>query len=173
MEKDVEKLIEKVKKFTKEKKIDLSSEEDLSIAVMNLISIEEHLYFTAAKTKKRKYFDLLQEVREVRKGLLKKLIKNYEGETWCISKHLLAATMRLIEVGTKEFNKDNKKEAEKLFSKAHQLYSFFWGINLKLVNIDEVKKIGENQLNVHDKEKGTLTSKLSKVIRKIIDCCKE
>ena len=31
----------------------------------------------------------------MRKLLLKEIIKDYEGENWCISKHLLAAAMRL------------------------------------------------------------------------------
>ncbi|MCS7135057.1 MAG: hypothetical protein NZ893_01285, partial [Candidatus Aenigmarchaeota archaeon] len=107
----IEEFMKKIDKVTKEKKLDLSSDEDLSIGVMNLISIEEHLFFTAKKTGKDKYFALLDEVREMRKKLLKKLIKDYEGEVWCISKHLLAASMRLIEVGTKQFNKGNKTEA--------------------------------------------------------------
>src|SRR3972149_10239328 len=99
--KDVTKLLEKVEKVTKEKKLDLSSDEDLSIGIMNLISIEEHLFFTSQKTGKARYLDLLNEVRLMRTELLKKIIKDYEGEVWCISKHLLAATMRLIEVGPK------------------------------------------------------------------------
>ena len=169
---EVDKLVKKVQEATKKDKIDLSSDEDLSIAVMNLVSIEEHLFFTGAKTKKSNYFDLLNKVREMRKELLKKLVKDYEGEVWCISKHLLAASMRLIEVGTKELNKGNKKEAEDLFSKAYDLYSLFWGINLKVVDIGEVKKIGEKQLNVHDKE-NSLFSKLGNVVQKIIDCCIE
>ena len=149
-------LLGKVEKVTKENKLDLSADEDLSIAIMNLISIEEHLFFTGAKTQKEKYFDLLQEVREIRKELLKKIIKDYEGEVWCISKHLLATSMRLIEVGTKELNKDNKKTAKDLFSKAYDLYSLFWGLNLKMIDIGDVKKVDDNQLNIRDKEKNSL-----------------
>jgi hypothetical protein len=32
---------------------------------MNLISIEEHFFFTGAKTGKSKYFDLLNQAREM------------------------------------------------------------------------------------------------------------
>ncbi|MEK7112604.1 MAG: hypothetical protein AAB875_04710, partial [Patescibacteria group bacterium] len=104
-------LLKKVEEVTKQKELDLSSDEDLSIAIMNLISIEEHLFFTSQKTGKSEYLDLLNEVRLMRTGLLKKIIKDYEGEVWCISKHLLAASMRVMEVGTKELKKGNKKEA--------------------------------------------------------------
>jgi len=81
--------------------------------------------------------------------------------------------MRLIEVGTKYFSQGKKKEAQDLFSKAYDLYSLFWGINLKLVDIGEVKKIGENQLNTQNKEKTGFLGKLGEIVKKIIDCCIE
>ncbi|MFH1561553.1 MAG: hypothetical protein ABID04_03175, partial [Patescibacteria group bacterium] len=89
--KDVEKLLNKMKQFQTKNELDLSMGEDLSIAIMNLIGIEEHLFFTATKTKKIEYLDILNEVRQMRTTLLKEIIKDYEGELWCISKHLLAA----------------------------------------------------------------------------------
>lgn len=139
-EKDYKELVEKVEKVTKDKKLDLSSDEDLSIGIMNLISIEEHLYFTAEKTGNEIYYDVLEEVREMRKELLKKIITDYEGEVWCISKHILSSSMRMMEVGTKQLGKGNKEEAKGFFDKAYSLYSMFWGLNLGLINKDEVPK---------------------------------
>ncbi|MDI6603186.1 MAG: hypothetical protein QME57_03680 [Patescibacteria group bacterium] len=170
--KKIEELLKKVAE-SKKGKLDLSSDEDLSVAIMNLISIEEHFFFTGAKTGRPDYYDLLNKTREIRKELLKKLVKDYEGETWCIMKHLLAATMRLVEVGTKYLSEGKKSEAENLFSKAYDLYSLFWGINLKLINIEEIKKIDENQLNIHDKKKTGFLGKLGELVKKIIDCCIE
>jgi hypothetical protein len=166
-------LVKKAKEFSQKDKIDLSSDEDLSIAIMNLISIEEHFFFTGAKTSKPKYYDLLNKTREMRKELLKKIVKDYEGEAYCIQKHLLAASMRLIEVGTKYLNKGDKKEAEDLFHKAYDLYSLFWGINLKLVDVSDIKKIDDNQLNVHDKKKTGFMGKLEDLVKRVIDCCIE
>ena len=105
---DLQAFMNKVKAAEAGNKLDLSSDEDLSIGIMNLISIEEHLFFTANKTGKIKYFNLLNEVREMRKELLKLIVKNPEGEIWCTSKHLLAASMRLFEVGTKAQTKGDK-----------------------------------------------------------------
>ena len=170
---NIKKFIEKVEKLKKEHKLDLSSGEDLSIAVMNLVSLEEHFFFTGAKTGQKKYYDLLGKVREIRKELLKKIVKDAEGEVWCISKHLLAASMRLIEVGTKYYNQDKKKEAQELFSKAYDLYSLFWGINLNVTNIGQVKKINDNQINKDDKNEGNLTKRLNKLVQDLIDCCDE
>jgi len=170
--KKIEELLKKVEE-SKKGKLDLSSDEDLSIAVMNLISIEEHFFFTGAKTGKEKYFDLLNQARQIRKDLLKKIIKETEGESWCLSKHLLAATMRLIEVGTKYFQEGKKEEAQDLFSKAYDLYSLFWVLNLKLIDVGEVKKIDDNQLNIHDTKKSGFLGKIGELIKKIIDCCIE
>lgn len=176
--KDYNDLIKKVDKVTKGSKVDLSSDEDLSIAIMNLISIEEHLFFTAEKTEKPQYLDLLNEVRLMRTELLKKIIKDYEGEVWCISKHLLAASMRLMEVGTKEQKKGNKKEAWDLFKKSFHLYSLFWAINLKVVDMDDIPVDDGNINFVGDKEvklkgKSSPFDKFTQIFKKAVDCCKE
>src|SRR3990167_2825405 len=125
MENEVKDWLEKVKE-AKQGEIDLSRDEDLSIALMNLISLEEHFYFTAMKTQNQKYLEMLDSVRELRKKLLKKIVTNPAGEEWCISKHLLASSMRLIEVGTKELNKKNTSEAQMFFTSAFDLYSLFF-----------------------------------------------
>jgi len=170
---NVDQFIQKINQTKKESKFDLSSDEDLSLAIMNLISIEEHFFFTGVKTGKEKYFDLLKEVREMRKTLLKKLIKDYEGEWWCIAKHLLAASMRLMEVGTKQLSMGKKEEAYDLFKKAYNLYSLFWGVNLGLIKIGDIKKIDDDALDSHDREKKGLFGKLGDLVKKVIDCCIE
>jgi len=171
-EEQIKNLLSKVEE-AKKGKLDLSSDEDLSIAIMNLISIEEHFFFTAKKTENDKYFDLLREAREMRKELLKKIIKDYEGEVWCISKHLLAASMRLMEVGTKELGRGNKNEASEMFEKAYNLYSLFWGINLKKVDLGQVKKIADSQIDKKDTKKVGVFAKLKELVKKAVDCCIE
>lgn len=171
-------LQKKIEAVTKQKGIDLSADEDLSIAVMNLISIEEHLFFTSQKTEKPKYLEILNEIRSIRTGLMKQLIKDYEGEVWCISKHLLSASMRVMEVGTKELKKGKKKEAWALFKKSFDLYSLFWAINLKVVEIDDVHSRNKNINFVDEKEIKIKSSvspfeKLTKIFKKAIDCCRE
>jgi len=166
--------IAKVDAMKKQEKLDLSADQDLSIAVMNLVSIEEHFFFSGAKTGNNKYYDLIREVREMRKQLLKKLVQtNDDSEKWCISKHLLAASMRLMEVGTKQLGMDRKSEAYDLFDKSFQLYSLFWGLNMKLIDVAGVKKIDEGALNKHDQEKKGFMGKLSGLVKKLVDCCIE
>lgn len=172
-EKKIQEFISKVQNSKKDNKLDLSSDEDLSIAIMNLVSIEEHFFFTAKKTGSDKYFDLLKEVREMRKGLLKRIIKDYEGEVWCISKHLLASSMRLMEVGTKMLGRGNKKEAKDMFEKAYNLYSLFWGLNLRVLDTKNIEKIEDDKLNNTDSDKKGIFAKLGGLVKKAVDCCIE
>jgi hypothetical protein len=158
-----EDLVKKVEAIKKSGSIDLSNEEDLSIAIMNLVSLEEHFFFTGEKTGKDNYFDLLDEVRSVRKSLLERLINKHEGETWCISKHLLATTMRLIEVGTKLHFDGKKDEAKKTFDYAYRIYSLFWALRLKLINTADFKEMAA-------KEKPW---SLEDIVNKLVDCCDE
>jgi hypothetical protein len=169
----LDELWQKVNEVKKENKLDLSSDEDLSIAIMNLVSIEEHFFFTAQKTGDNKHLELLKKVREMRKNLMQKIVKNPQGEEWCISKHLLAASMRLMEVGTKELNKGHDAEAQDLFAKAYDLYSMFWGINLKLIDTTGITKIDDQALNKNDQEKTGFLGSLKKVLNKVVDCCRE
>ena len=132
---------------------DLSSDQDLSIAIMNLISIEEHLFFTGAKTEKTKYYDMINDIREIRKEMLKKIITEYEGEIWCTSKHLLSASMRLMEVGTKQQSLGNNEEAYNMFEKSYHLYCLFWSLNIKDIGVDDKKSFLDSASNLIQKYK--------------------
>lgn len=183
--KNLNEFVAKIDEMKKQDKLDLSSDQDLSLAIMNLVSIEEHFFFTAEKTGKNEYFDLLQEVRKMRGELLRKIVKNPEGEEWCISKHLLAASMRLMEVGTKQQGMGHKETAQELFHKSYDLYGMFWALNMKLIGSGDVKEMGgvkgeksvqkidEKALNKNDKNPTGFTGKLRELVRKAIDCCLE
>ena len=171
--KNIDEFIKKVQDSKKDNKLDLSMGEDLSIGIMNLISIEEHFFFTAQKTGDDKYFDLLSEVREMRKILMKEIVKDPEGEAWCISKHLLSSSMRLMEVGTKLLGRNKKAEAKEMFSKAYNLYNLFWGLNLNVIDTKGIKKVDDDKLNKNDAQKNGVFSKLGALVKKAVDCCIE
>ncbi|NCO44748.1 hypothetical protein GW888_01605 [Candidatus Wolfebacteria bacterium] len=162
--KKFDELLKKIEDAKKSGSLDLSTEEDLSIAIMNLISLEEHFYFTGEKTGKEDYFNLLNETREMRKNLLAKMIDKKEGELWCVSKHLLATSMRLIEVGTKLQSDSKKAEAKKFFDYAFKLYSLFWALRLKIISVPDVKNMAAQ---------GNKPWTLEDVVNKLVDCCDE
>ena len=190
--KNVKEFVERIDSAKKVNPKDLSSDQDLTIAIMNLISIEEHLVFSGAKTGKNSFYDLIRDVREMRKNLMQKIIPSYEGEVWCISKHLLASSMRLMEVGTKQQSLGNKEQAYDLFNKAYDLYCLFWGLNMNMLNVDDLKWVKDDAETVKkltarveeataslpaEKQKeeapqGAL-AKMKAFVRKAVDCCIE
>ncbi len=187
---NVKEFVERIDATKKVNPKDLSSDQDLTIAIMNLISIEEHLVFSGAKTGKTSFYDLIEEVRETRKRLMQKIIPSYEGEVWCISKHLLATSMRLMEVGTKQQSLGNKQQAYDLFNKAYDMYCLFWGLNMNMLNVADAKWIEDSVEDVkkiadkisesvslkeevkEEKPQGAL-SKMKAFVRKAVDCCIE
>ena len=154
-------LLAKIEILKEKAGADLSTAEDLSIAVMNLVSLEEHFFFTGVKTENDEYFDTALEVREVRKALLAKLMPNHEGETWCISKHLLAATMRLMEVGSKLQSEGQKDKAKSMFEDAYKIYSIFWALKLKLISGKKIKETARGSSRVED------------LVSRLANCCNE
>lgn len=191
--KDVKEFVERIDATKKVNPKDLSSDQDLTIAIMNLISIEEHLVFSGAKTGKNSFYDLIEEVRELRKTLMQKVIPQYEGEVWCISKHLLASAMRLMEVGTKQQSLGHKEEAYKLFSQAYELYCLFWGLNMNMLDTSDVKWIEDKREDIvqlsekikavsagkdipragETEKKQSAMDKMKAFVRKAVDCCIE
>lgn len=158
-----EAIMKKMEAMKAEGSLDLSTEEDLAMAIMNLISIEEHFYFTGAKTDKPEYFDLLIEARSMRTKLLARMIDKKEGEVWCISKHLLATSMRLMEVGTKLQKEGKKEDAREFFADSYKMFNLFFALRLKIVNLPEMEKMAteEKPMNLKD------------IMSKLVDCCNE
>ena len=168
---DIQKFINKAKSLEKGHLMDLSSGEDLSMAIMNLIGIEEHMFFTSQKLGDIKYIEVLNTAREMRKELMKKIVKEGQGEVWCASKHLLSASMRLMEVGTKYLTKGDNKEANEYFKKSFDLYNLFWGLNLGLVESNPKKPKFEDKDTPLPKK--DFLGSISQTIGKILDCCRE
>ena len=164
-EQEVHAFLAKVEKIKASGGVDLSVAEDLSLAVMNLISLEEHFFFTGAKTGDGSYFDLTSEVRKMRTGLMKGLVEQHEGETWCATKHLLSATMRLIEVGNRYQGEGEKEKAKSYFTDAYRLYSIFWSLKTKLISARSLQSTARSA-----REKGW---NLETLVGKLADCCDE
>ncbi|GHU00608.1 hypothetical protein FACS1894186_1540 [Alphaproteobacteria bacterium] len=178
----INELVARADQLKKEELMDLSSDQDLSIAIMNLISIEEHLIFSGSKTGKGKFYDLVNPIRQMRKELLQRIVVNPEGEVWCTSKHLLAASMRLMEVGTKAQSSGKPDDAEDLFGKSFDLYSLFWGLNMNLIGDGEAKATAESAAETPrplpdgsgDKAKNSaILAPLKAFVKKAVDCCRE
>ena len=122
-------------------RLDISIIEDLVPAIQNLISSEEHAQHSFFESDNPKWLDLSNELRKIRTRWMGVSLNNElstslqffkdagkilgffyliseeknnseRNECWCISKHLLSASMRAGEVGTKllEIEKEGNKE---------------------------------------------------------------
>ncbi len=184
--------MDKIKHYKEEGNVlDLSSKEDLGIGIMNLISLEEHFLFSFEKTRDEKFLELLKSVRDIRKDMLAKVVTDPKGEVWCISKHLLAASMRLSEVGTKYLGQEKTEEAKEYFDKSYALWNLFWGMNLGLLDVADTARASDDAtrevtlpLQMETKTvspdpkkvpegKSNLFGKLGTVIEDIMNCCRE
>lgn len=151
--------IKKIEEIKEKDNLDIGAWEDLSIALMNLVSLEEHSYFSYIKTKDERFLKTLEIVRNLRKKLLAFIVKkDDESEKWCMSKHLLASSMRLYEIGNRLLG-ENEKKAKEMYNDAAELYGLFWTLNS-----DSKIKIKTNP----EEEKNIFSS-----IKKLLECCKE
>ena len=157
-----------ISEIKEKNKLDLSAGEDLSIALMNIVSLEEHSFFSFVKTHDEKFLEVLEACRELRKKLLVKLVNKDESETWCMSKHLLASSMRLYEVGNRYLHEKRIEEAKQLYNDAAELYALFWKLNLDK-NLKNKEIMTENSISYDNNEKKSIFSG----IKKLLECCKE
>jgi len=160
--------IKSVQEVKEKNELDISKDQDLSIGLMNLVSLEEHSFFSYAKTHDDKFLGVLDTVRELRKRLLAKIVKKSDGsETWCMSKHLLASSMRLYEVANRLFHEGNEKEAKEMYNDSAELYGLFWKLNSS-DNLHSETSIKHSISYNPAEKKGIFSS-----IKKLLECCKE
>lgn len=111
--------------------LDISLVEDLLEGVMNLISLESHLYNSWTMTKQDYNLKLLDRAREIRTRWLSMLVKegNQKDQRWCESKHYLESAMRLREVGTRFLQTKQIKEAKQCFVDSSECIMSFLELN--------------------------------------------
>ena len=71
---ETDNFVKDIEKMKEKNVLDLSAWEDLSIALMNLVSLEEHSFFSYVKTKDERFLGILEVCRELRKRLLAKIV---------------------------------------------------------------------------------------------------
>jgi len=96
-------------------------------AAMNLLGIEEHIFFTAMKAEndddRNDWMAIHEKVRKMRSKLLKIMLEGHvEQESWCTAKHILGAAMRLHEAAYK-YEGELRKE---LTEYANFVYDLFY-----------------------------------------------
>ena len=120
------KSVEKLDSRKKANPLDLSADQDLTIALMNLAAIEDG--FSAPS-------DLINFVRDVRMDLMARIVHG-DDKIWDTSWRLLVLAAQLMDQG----NKASGAAVYQYFNRSYELYSMFLGINMGLISPQEVKK---------------------------------
>lgn len=105
---------------------DLSSDQDLTIGIMNLIAIEN----VAGGSQ------IAQMVADVRKRLMGRLVR--DSENMEMSYDLLGQSAQLFQDGLRAL--PNKAKAYKYFDASYQAYVLFWGLNMGFITANEIEK---------------------------------
>jgi hypothetical protein len=107
--------------------LDLSSDQDLTIGLMNLIAIED-----ATDTDS----ELHRMIADMRTQLMSRIVLADTG-LFDISVQLLGQAIRLMTAGFRTSGDDSYV----LYDTAYGVYSAFWGLNMGLIGIEDAKKI--------------------------------
>ena len=117
-------------------KLDLSSDQDLTIGLMNLISIERYIENNVAHD----YSQLKLMVTDLRVGLMGKIVKKSDKKFDALC-DLLGRSAMMMNDGFRALENKNRVRAYELFDAAFEVYSMFWGVCMGLVDITDTENI--------------------------------
>ena len=109
--------------------LDLSSDQDLTIGLMNMLAIEDICLDT----------NLGLMVHDMRVNLMKRIVKKSDAELWNVSQKLLALAIKLINQGTKAQQSGDINASYRYFDDAYHAYSLFWGVNMGMVAVSDIE----------------------------------
>ena len=120
---------DKIKQADNAKKVnprDLSSDQDLTIGLMNLIAIEN----VAPNSQ------IAEMIAVIRKKLMTRVVK--DTKLMDESYKMLGRAMALINDGMRAL--PDSKRAYKYFDSAYVMYSMFWGLNMGFIKLSDLDK---------------------------------
>lgn len=107
--------------------LDLSSDQDLTIALMNMIYIQDYC------DKNGDAYGLGKLLGEMSDDLMARIV-DAGGKKWDVSRRLLAESARLMADGNAALDAKRGADAYKLYDDAYEKYSLFWGVNMGIVD---------------------------------------
>lgn len=134
-----DKLIKKVAvadNAKKANKLDLSSDQDLTIGLMNLISIERYIENDA----EHDFSQLKSMVNDLRVALMNKIVKKSD-KNFDVLCDLLGRSAVMMNDGFVALENQNEVRAYELFDAAFGAYSMFWGVCMGLTDATDVENI--------------------------------
>lgn len=126
----INKKIEQADSVKKVNPLDLSSDQDLTIGLMNLIAIEDMVAPDS---------ELYRTISDIRMRLMSCIVST-ESPRFDLSLQLLSQSIRLIESA----HGLDKRAAYDAYDAAYGVYSLFWGLNTGLFDADTIKKLQQD-----------------------------
>lgn len=126
------KKIEKADNAKKTNPLDLSSDQDLTLGLMNLIAIERVMGICDKS-------DLCRMVKDLRVSLMRRIVSE-STPVWDASIQILGDAMDLIQVANERLTVGDSGVAYAMYEDAYSLYSLFWGVNMGLIDVKDIKK---------------------------------
>ena len=127
--KNVKEFVERMDAQKKKNPKDLSSDQDLTIALMNLI----HIIDLCADN--GDVYGVGKMLVDMTDDLMSRIVDK-GGKKWDSSRRLLAESMNLMVAGNKAMDSGQKAAAHKLYDDAYEQYSLFWGVNMGIVDCE-------------------------------------
>jgi hypothetical protein len=118
----------------KSDKLDVGFFDDAIFCLSNMVALENHSINSYLQTKKKVFLEIAEMTRKDRSKLLYKLVKENNGEGYCMSKHTLAVGISMKELGNRFLEEKDFEMANELFEKAGLYENLF-----KLINDKEEK----------------------------------
>lgn len=121
-------LVQNVERADVAKKVnplDLSSDQDLTIGLMNLLAIED----LAPDSQ------IAQMVRDIRVDLMRPIVDKaaLDGDVWQVLEQMLVSVMSLIKTGDAAQQKGDVRAAYDAYDRAYEGYALFWGTVMGMV----------------------------------------
>ena len=107
--------------------LDLSSDQDLTIGIMNLIAIEDA---TATDD------ELHKMVSGIRTRLLSRIVPT-DSDLFDVSTRLLGVAIRYMDMAAHQ----SAPTSYEMYDAAYGAYSAFWGLNMGMISIADVEKM--------------------------------
>lgn len=120
IKKSLKNAVEQIDNAKKVNPLDLSADQDLTIALMNMVAIEKY----------SNYPKLVQMVRDIRTDLMRPMLEGvqYDGDVWSMSENLLCEMAEQMDRGNHALESGKTQEAYSAYDSAYQAWVIFMGI---------------------------------------------
>jgi len=131
--------------------VDLTIEEEIIAMVQELIQIENHSERSFQGSRNEKWLKVKNRARQLRTKWMEKIfVDEDKTQKWCAEKHILDASKRLTEVGTKYLSAKDEETCKEALMDSAEVLGMYYFLNDKSKNNFFKKLIGGKKCSNKD-----------------------